>query len=133
MGSGGRCEGTHVRVWLWGKDTRDVAAVQDWSAEVVAGASCWGLSEAHKKVPLAAGWRPPPSAMAVARGREVKPSGKMGASVQTRKFDAGRRKRVTGQIATLFRLGLCQNCPKQTEERPKTASETGARMRSSSV
>src|SRR4051812_15877825 len=27
VGGEGRCEGAHVRVWLWGKDTRDGEAV----------------------------------------------------------------------------------------------------------
>jgi hypothetical protein len=39
MGREGECEGTHVRVWVWGKDTCDVATVQDRSAKVVEGAS----------------------------------------------------------------------------------------------
>ncbi len=39
MGGEGRCEGTHVRVWVRGQDTRDSAAVQDGCAEVVTGAS----------------------------------------------------------------------------------------------
>jgi hypothetical protein len=42
VGGEGRCEGPHVRVWMWGQDTRDSEAVQDGRAEVVEGASFWG-------------------------------------------------------------------------------------------
>lgn len=48
MGGGGRCEGTHVRVWVWGQDTRDVEALQGRSVEMVASASFWdGVSMRH--------------------------------------------------------------------------------------
>jgi hypothetical protein len=42
VGGEGRCEAAHVRVRVWGQDTRDCEAVQDGRVEVVAGASFWG-------------------------------------------------------------------------------------------